>query len=125
MADVHISNCVNIFQRYCISLKNTYSADRMRPMPTLKTIIQIRGYISIKYLPVMGTPSKITNMINIISVMPKLINEDTFLEKRNMYLGTFIFVNIPALSKSDDIPRLVASAKYENTNWPAKRYITK
>ena len=41
----------------------------------------------------------------------KFIRDDTFLESKNIYFGTFILENIPALSCNDVIPVKVDSLK--------------
>ena len=42
-------------------------------------------------------------------VSPKLIRDDTFLEKRNRYLGTLILLKIAALLIREFIPLVVDS----------------
>lgn len=49
--------------------------------------------------------------------------EETFLERRNIYLGTFTFVKISALFSRETIPSFVASVKKENISWPENKYI--
>lgn len=51
----------------------------------------------------------------------KLIREETFLENRNKYFGTFTLVNISALSKRDVIPSFVDSLKNVKTSCPENR----
>ena len=116
---------VKISYRYCISLKNTYNADRINPTPILKSVSVIIGYISKRNLVWKGTPSIAANRKNITNVSPKLISDDMFLENRNRYLGTFILVNIPLLAISDCIPVLVDSLKNKNTFRPANTYTIK
>lgn len=92
-----------------MSLKNTKSADKIIPIPTLKISKHIIGYISIinfqeNLIPSINTKIKKTN-----NVSPKFIKEDTFLESKNIYLGTFILENIPELEIRELIPVLVAS----------------
>ena len=43
---------------------------------------------------VKGTPSIAANIKKITKLRPKLIMEDTFFDKRKMYLGTLIFVKM-------------------------------
>ena len=68
-------------------------------------------------------PSMIQNKKKTTSVMPKLMIEDTFFEKRKRYLGTFIFVKMEELASKEPIPPLVESEKYEKMIFPQKRYI--
>jgi hypothetical protein len=62
-------------------------------------------------------------MKNTARVRPKLISEDTFLENRNRYFGTFIFVKIAEFAIRLPIPPPVASEKKLNIMFPQKRYI--
>ena len=59
----------------------------------------------------MGIPSAITKIKKRQSDNPKLISEETFLENKNKYLGTFTFVNIPELLSKAIIPLDVDSLK--------------
>jgi hypothetical protein len=56
-------------------------------------------------------PSAITNIKNRQRDKPKLISEETFLENKNIYFGTFTFVNMPALLSNANIPVVVDSRK--------------
>ena len=67
--------------------------------------------ISIKKHHAKLIPSIMQKMKNTIKVSPKLISDDTFLEKRKRYFGTLIFPNISALARSEPIPPLVESEK--------------
>ena len=107
-----------------MSLKNTYKADRISPMPRLKTTKQQIVYISIKKFQLNATPSITTKIKKMMSVSTKLINEDTFCENKNKYLGTFTLLNIDELAINEVIPILIASEKKEKTSCPAKRYRT-
>ena len=102
---------VNIPHRYCMSRKNTNSAERIKPTPKLNTIRHPTGYTSSKNFQVNGMPSIATKVKKISSVKPKLISDDTFWDSRNRYFGTFTLVKIPALPTREFIPRLVASVK--------------
>ena len=102
---------VRMPHKYCISRKNTNSADRTSPIPRLNIIMQPVGYSKRKKRHVKGIPSTATKVKKIRSVSPKLIRDETFWEKRNKYLGTFTLVKIPALPTREFIPRLVASVK--------------
>ena len=70
-------------------------------------------------------PSIMQKTNKIARVIPKFISEETFLENRKRYLGTFTFVKIPALPRREPIPPLVESVKYEKTIFPQKIYIVK
>ena len=59
-------------------------------------------------------------MKNTQRVSPKLISEETFLEKRKRYFGTFIFVKIPAFARREPMPPFVESLKYAKTILPQK-----
>ena len=59
----------------------------------------------------MGMPSATTKTKKRQSDNPKLISEDTFLENKNKYFGTFTFVNIPELLSNATIPVDVDSLK--------------
>lgn len=121
MADNHISSCVIIPHKYCISLKNTNSADKINPSPRLKIIRHTVGKIKHKNFHVNGMPSKATKPKKTSNVKPKFIKEDTFCENKKRYFGTFTLVKIDALLTSEFIPKLVASEKYENTSCPANK----
>jgi len=107
--------------RYCISLKKTKQADKMRESPKLNITNITTGYISIIQFHVMGIPSQRVNTKRIHVLIRKLMREDTLLEKMNIYLGTFTFVKIDELSNSAVIPRFVDSEKYENTICPINK----
>jgi hypothetical protein len=94
-----------------MSRKNTKSAERIRPTPRLNTIRQQIGIIRLKNPQVNVIPSKMQKIKNTASVNPKLIRAETFLENKNKYLGTFIFVKISAFPRSEPIPPLVESVK--------------
>jgi hypothetical protein len=87
----------------------------------LNTTIQSIGIISIKKAHVKVTPSIMQNIRNTPSVSPKLIRDETFFENKKRYFGTLILVNIPALARSEPIPLLVDSLKYEKSMFPLKR----
>ena len=59
----------------------------------------------------MEMPSAITKTKNMQSVRPKLINEETFFESKNKYLGTLIFVKIFAFPTKEFMLPVVASLK--------------
>jgi hypothetical protein len=111
--------------KYCTSLKKTKSADNISPIPRLKTIRNKIGIASPRKYGVIGTPSMIQKSKNTTKVRPKLIREETVLENRNRYLGTFIFVNISAFPIREPIPPFVASEKNEKTIFPQNRYVIK
>jgi hypothetical protein len=79
------------------------------------------GKASAKKVGVKGTLSTMQKIMNTTKVIPKLIREEIFFEKRKRYFGTLTFENIDALSIRDDIPEPVASLKYEKTIFPQKR----
>ena len=83
----------------------------MSPIPRLKIIMQIMGKRSRKKANVKVIPSMMQKMKNTMSVSPKFIREDTFLEKRKRYFGTFILVKIAELVSREPIPPLVESVK--------------
>ena len=58
--------------------------------------------------------------MNITKVNPKLISDETDLENKNKYLGTFIFVKMFAFANKDVIPPVVASLKNEYKMLPQK-----
>ena len=62
-------------------------------------------------------------MKNTERVRPKLIREETFLENKNRYFGTFIFEKISAFASKDPIPPFVASEKKAKIIFPQNRYI--
>ena len=78
------------------------------------------GIIRAKNPQVNVIPSIIQKMINTTKVIVKLMRDETFLEKRKRYFGTFIFEKIIEFDISEDIPPVVASLKYENTMFPQK-----
>jgi hypothetical protein len=84
---------------------------------------QRMGKASAKKVGVNGTLSIMQKRINTTKVIPKLMSDEIFFEKRKRYFGTFTFENIEALSIREDIPDEVASLKYEKTMFPQKRYI--
>lgn len=90
--------------KYPISLKKTKSADRINPIPILNRIRQAIGYKRNKNLGVIGNPLTTTKTKNIERVKPKLIREDTFLDKRKIYLGTLTLLKIPAFATRELIP---------------------
>lgn len=92
-----------------MSLKKTNSAERISPIPKLKSTRHAMGYRSSINFQVNGIPSKKTKKKKIRRVNPKLIREDTFFEKRNKYLGTFILLKIAALLIKEFIPLVVDS----------------
>jgi hypothetical protein len=94
-----------------MSRKKTQSAERINPAPRLKIMRQIIGNRSIKKCIFIGMPSATTNIKNRQRDKPKLIREETFFENKNMYLGTFTFVNMPALFSNASIPVDVDSRK--------------
>ena len=55
------------------------------------------------------------------NVKPKLINDETFFENRNIYFGTLTFENIPELDIKALMPPLVDSLKYANKRFPQNR----
>lgn len=59
----------------------------------------------------MGMPSATTKTKKRQSDNPKLIIEDTFLENKNKYFGTFTLVNILELLSNATIPVDVDSLK--------------
>jgi hypothetical protein len=67
--------------------------------------------MSIKKCIFIGMPSATTNIKNRQRDKPKLISEETFLENKNIYLGTFTFVKMPALLSNANIPVVVDSRK--------------
>ena len=79
------------------------------------------GYNNIKNFGPGIIPSRRTKTKNIIIVRPKLIRDETFFEKRNRYLGTFILLNILALLIRDVIQTFVDSLKYANKRFPQNR----
>ena len=107
--------------KYPISLKKTNRADNISPTPILKTIKQAIGYSKHKNFNVNGNPSTATKAKNIINVSPKLMIEETFLDNKKIYLGTFTLLKIPALAISEFIPLFVDSLKYENNKFPQNR----
>ena len=121
MADIHIKSCVMTPQRYCISRKKTYSAERIIPIPILNATRHVIGYRRQMNFQVNVTPSIAANPKNSSSVKPKLIRDDMFCESRNRYFGTLTFVKMGALFTSAFMLRLVESVKYENTSWPENR----
>jgi hypothetical protein len=76
------------------------------------------GYNRKTNFAVKGNLSKATNIKKIINSNPKLISEDTFLDNKKMYFGTFNWEKIPALLKSDCIPDVVDWLKNEYTIRP-------
>ena len=75
----------------------------------MKMTRQAIGYRSIRNFHVNGSPSAKTKAKKIKRVSPKLIRDDTFLEKRNRYLGTLILLKIAALLIREFIPLVVDS----------------
>jgi hypothetical protein len=111
MAEKYISANVKISYKYSTSLKNTYNADKINPVPIIKMNKQIIGYSNIINFQVNAIFSNATNMKKITNVKIKLIDAAITLEIKNKYLGTVTFVIIPALEIIEDIPLLVASLK--------------
>ena len=108
-------------QRYCISRKKTNNAERIKPTPRLNITRQQIGIIRVKNNQENAIPSIAQKIMKIINVRPKFMREDMFLENRNRYFGTLIFVKIPAFAKRDPIPPLVDSLKNEKIIFPENR----
>jgi hypothetical protein len=125
MAETHIRSMVKISYRYWMSLKNTNSADKIKPTPILKRVRVIMGYARRKKRGWKCMPLIATNKKKIISVRAKLTKDDMFLDNKNKYLGTLTLVKIPLLAIKDCIPKLVDSLKNRNTFRPAKTCTTK
>ena len=77
----------------------------------LKKMRQMIGYSNAKKWGPKWIPSTRANRKKIHSVRPKLISDETFFEKRKMYLGRLIFVKIEALLIRERIPLEVDSRK--------------
>ena len=111
MADKYIKRRVKISYRYFISRNIKYSADKIKPLPKLKSTRQPIGYNSKINFQLNATPSIIQKRKRTATFIAKFIRDDTFLESKNIYFGTFILENIPALSCNDVIPVKVDSLK--------------
>jgi hypothetical protein len=111
MAVKYIKASVNISYRYCTSLKNTKSADNIKPVPTISTNRHIIGKITNMNFQVMVIRYATTNMKKITNVKRKLIDAAIIFEIKKRYLGAFTFVIIPAFDVIDCIPLSVASLK--------------
>ena len=120
MAERYIRSCVNTLHKYCISRKNTKSAERMSPIPKLNIIMQKIGTNKRRKAGVKVIVSIMQKMKKTISVSAKFISEETFREKRKRYFGTFIFVKISAFPRREPIPPFVESEKYEKIIFPQK-----
>ena len=82
-------------------------------------MISERGNIAATYTAEGAAEAqKIRNTTN---VNAKFISDETFLEKRKRYFGTFIFEKMLAFPISEPMPPFVASLKKENTMLPQKR----
>ena len=92
-----------------MSRKKTNNADSTSPTPMLNKIRQAMGYSSMKKLGEKAMPSKATKRKNTRSVRPKLISDETFLESKNIYLGTLILEMMPRFDIKDCIPVEVES----------------
>ena len=73
---------------------------------------------------VMLIPSSTQKTMKTPRDKPKFIRDETFLENKNKYFGTFILVKIPEFARREPIPPPVESLKKEKTMFPQKRYIT-
>lgn len=88
-----------------------YSAERISPQPRLKTIRQPMGYISIISFQLKFAESTNIKTKRRTKFIPKFIREDTFCDRRKIYLGTFTFEKIKELLKREIIPVEVDSLK--------------
>jgi len=125
MAESHMTSIVKILYRYCMSLKNTNSADSTSPTPMLNIVIVMIGYKRKINRQWKDTPSITTNKKNIRSIRPKLIKDATFCDSRNRYLGTLTLVMMPLFAMSEAIPWFVDSEKNWKILRPAKTYTIK
>ena len=66
-------------------------------------------------------PSSATNTKKTISVSPKLISAETFLDNRNRYFGTLTLSISSLFETNESFPPFVASLKKENRRLPANR----
>ncbi len=108
-----------------MSLKNTNSADKMRPTPILNRTSSAIGYSRKIQRHVNVMSSMIQKMTKTQKVKPKLIRHWTLFDIRNKYFGTFTFVKIEELDTSEVIPCEVDSLKKLKIRLPQKRYVVK
>ena len=92
-----------------MSLQNTYKADRIIPIPMLKTTKQVIGNIKeTKCIPKL-TSSRKAKIKKTHKVNRKFMAADTFFVNKKIYFGTLIFVNMLELFIKEFIPPFVAS----------------
>ena len=97
-----------------------YNAESISPIPVLKIIRADIGIIRQKKLHLNTIPSSMQNRIKTKNVRLKFISEETILESRKRYLGTFIFEKTSAFESRALIAPPVASLKNENMMFPQK-----